>query len=243
MALGGCGGGGGGALAVLPTLTVANTSVIEGSTLGTTNLNFTVTLSAASTGAVTVDFATSDGTALSASDYTAKFGTLTIVAGSTTGTVTVQVNADTVFEPNETLTLTLSNPTSATITTAAATGTITNDDWVYNSAAGIAMINAGFVYVPGGWDVNGDGVVESGFWLSKYQASATATPAVINANLIDYLAGTAANAYADGMQVYNPATKQFDQTLCTDGSDLAPALRLPVVGIIIISRPAMLRLL
>jgi len=136
----------------------------------------------------------------------------------------VLVGADTTAELDETLTLTLSNPTGSTLRTATATGTIIDDDSIYNTAQGIAMVNAGFVYVPGGWDVNGDGVIESGFWLSKYLASATATPAVIKPNLIDYLAGTAANAFADGMQVYNPATKQFDQTLCTDGSDAAPGV-------------------
>jgi len=210
---------------VLPTLSVANASVLEGN-VGTTNLNFTVTLSAASASAVTVNYATSDGTALAASDYTAANGILTIPTGATTGTVSVPISGDTMVEPDETLMLTLSTPVNATITTVVATGTITNDDWVwiYNSPAGIAMVNAGFVYVPGGWDVNGDGVVESGFWLSKYQASATATPAVIHANLIDYLAGTVANTYADGMQVYNPATKQFDQTLCTDGTDVTPGV-------------------
>jgi len=226
LILSGCGGGSGGtpAAATLPTLSIADASVVEGSGGGTTNLDFTVTLSAASVSAVTVDYTTSDGTALSASDYTPSVGTtLTIAAGATTGTITVLIGADTTTEANETLTLTLSNPANATITTAAATGTITNDDWIYNSAAGLAMINAGFVYVPGGWDVNGDGSIESGFWLSKYQASATATPAAINANLIDYLAGTAANGYADGMHVYNPATKQFDQTLCIDGTDAGGA--------------------
>jgi len=212
--------------AAAPTvsLSIAPSSVVEGSGGGATNLNFTVTLSATSASAVSVTYTTSDGTALSASDYTATTATLTIAAGATTGTITVLVNADTTFEPNETLTLTLSAPTGATLGTATATGTITNDDWIYTSPAGTAMINAGFVYVPGGWDVNGDGVIEPGFWISKYQAAATATPAVIKANLIDYLAGTAANNYADGMQVYNPVTKQFDQTLCVDGTDVTPGV-------------------
>jgi len=113
---------------VPPSLSIAAVSVIEGSTLGTTNMNFTVTLSAASAVNVTVDYATTDGTALSASDYTATAATLTIVAGNTTGTITVLVGADTTFEPNETLTLTLSNPTGVTLGTAVAIGTILNDD-------------------------------------------------------------------------------------------------------------------
>jgi len=113
---------------VFPTVSIAPASVPEGSGGGATNLNFTVTLSAASTANVTVSYATSDGTALSASDYTATTATLTIPAGQTTGTITVLVNADTSFEPNETLTLALSNPTNATLGTATATGTILNDD-------------------------------------------------------------------------------------------------------------------
>jgi len=112
-----------------PTISIADVSVSEGSTLGTTNMDFTATLSAASPVDVTVDYATTDGTALSASDYTAANATLTIIAGNTTGTITVLVGADqTTFESNETLALTLSNPTAATLGTAVATGTILNDD-------------------------------------------------------------------------------------------------------------------
>lgn len=119
-----------------PTVSIAPASVVEGNGGGATNLNFTVTLSAASPSNATVNYSTSDGTALAASDYTAANATLTIPAGSTTGTITVLVNADTTFEPNETLTLTLSAPTGATLGTAIATGTITNDDWIYNSPQG-----------------------------------------------------------------------------------------------------------
>jgi len=112
-----------------PTVSIADVSVFEGSTLGTTNMDFTATLSAASPVDVTVVYATADGTALSASDYTVANATLTIAAGATTGIITVLVGADqTTFEPNETLTLTLSNPAGATLGTAVATGTILNDD-------------------------------------------------------------------------------------------------------------------
>jgi len=124
-----CGGGSSSpAPAASPVLNIANASILEGSGGGTTNLVFTATLSAASAQSVSVSYATSDGTALSASDYTAANATLTIPAGQTTGAITVLINADTVYEPNETLTLTLSNPTGATLGTAVATGTILNDD-------------------------------------------------------------------------------------------------------------------
>jgi len=124
--LGACGGGGGGGTAT-PTLSIADAGIGEGDS-GASNLEFTVTLSAAAGSDVTVDYATSDGTASSSTDYTSTQASLTIPAGSTSGTITVVVNGDPAFEPNETLTVTLSNASGATIATASATGTIYNDD-------------------------------------------------------------------------------------------------------------------
>jgi hypothetical protein len=90
---------------------------------------FAVTLSQAAASAVTVNYATSNLTARSGTDYVAGSGTVTIAAGSTTGTFNVVVNGDTTVETDETLRVTLSGASSnATIGTATATGTITNDD-------------------------------------------------------------------------------------------------------------------
>ena len=95
---------------------------------GAHELVFTVTLSAAATGPVTVAYATSNGTASAGSDYTALSGTLTFAAGETSKVVRVQVSGDTAVEANETLTLALSSPSGATIADGTAIGTITNDD-------------------------------------------------------------------------------------------------------------------
>ncbi len=111
----------------LPSVSIANASVAEGNS-GTRNLAFTVTLSNAATGPVTVNYATADGTATAGQDYTAKTGSVTFAAGETSKTVTVAVAGDSTVEPNETLTVTLANPNGATIAVASATGTITNDD-------------------------------------------------------------------------------------------------------------------
>jgi hypothetical protein len=93
------------------------------------NAEFTVSLSAASGKDITVDYATSNGTATTADgDYTATSGTLTISAGATSGTFNVPVLADTTDENNETVTLTLSNPSNATISDATGVLTITDDD-------------------------------------------------------------------------------------------------------------------
>src|SRR5207247_5600505 len=95
----------------------------------TTPMTFTVSMTPASMTGVTVDYATSDGTATAGSDYVATSGTLTIPAYQTSASIIVVVNADATPETTETLTLTLSNPVGAKIVPpTAATGTVTNDD-------------------------------------------------------------------------------------------------------------------
>ena len=92
-------------------------------------MTFEVSLSAPSRVMVTVDYATSDGTATSGTDYVAKSGTLTFRAnGNTHSLVHVAMFADQELEPDETFTVTLTNPTGATLGDAKATGTIRNDD-------------------------------------------------------------------------------------------------------------------
>ena len=87
-----------------------------------------MTLSRASSRTVTVDYATSDGTAVAGSDYTAASATLTFNAGETSQTVQVTVLTDSEDESQETLTLTLSNPSQATLGDGAGTGTIENGE-------------------------------------------------------------------------------------------------------------------
>lgn len=129
--LGACGGGGGSstpaATSTPPSMSIADAVIGEGNS-GSRNLDFTVTLSSAADTDVTVDYATSDATATAGSDYVGAQATLTIPAGNTSGTITVVVNGDTSFEPNETLGVTLSNASGATLATASASGVILNDD-------------------------------------------------------------------------------------------------------------------
>ena len=110
-----------------PSLSINDVSVTEGNS-GTKNATFTVSLSATSTSAVTVSYATANGTATAGSDYAASSGSLTIAAGSTSQTFNVAVNGDTAVEPNETFLVNLSSPSGATIADAQGQGTIVNDD-------------------------------------------------------------------------------------------------------------------
>ena len=111
----------------LPSLTIDDVQVTEG-TGGSASAVFTVRLSAASGQAVTVDYATADGTATAPADYAATAGALSFPAGTTTRTIAVPVVGDLLDEANETFLVRLSNPVGALVSDAQATGTIVDDD-------------------------------------------------------------------------------------------------------------------
>ncbi len=110
-----------------PTVSIGDASVAEGNS-GTTALSFQVTLSSAASQAVSVHYATSDGTATAPSDYAATSGTVTFAPGAKSQTISVSVVGDVNIEQDETFTVTLSSPSNAFLGHATATGTITNDD-------------------------------------------------------------------------------------------------------------------
>ncbi|HEX8190020.1 MAG TPA: SBBP repeat-containing protein [Pyrinomonadaceae bacterium] len=95
-----------------------------------TSLTLTVQRTGDTSGAATVDYATSNGTASERSDYTTALGTLRFAAGETAKTIDILINEDSFTEGNETFTVSLSNPTGgATLScqTAVATVQITDD--------------------------------------------------------------------------------------------------------------------
>ena len=89
---------------------------------------FTVSLSSPSAVPVTVDFSTADATATAESDYTAGGGTVVFEPGVTTRTIIVPTLDDALAEASETFSVSLTNPTGATIADGQGTGTITDDD-------------------------------------------------------------------------------------------------------------------
>ncbi len=101
-----------------PAVSVADDSALEGSIL-----RFAVGLSAPAETDVTVTATTSPGTA-GAADFTATTEEVEIPAGLTEAGFVVPTLEDTLDEPAETLTVTLSSPQGATIGDGTATGTI-----------------------------------------------------------------------------------------------------------------------
>ena len=91
-------------------------------------LVFEVTLSKRTEEAVTVNFATADGTALAGADYVSKTGTLTIEAGGVRGLIEVEILADLLNEDDENLTLHLSNVSGAVLADDDATGWISGKE-------------------------------------------------------------------------------------------------------------------
>ena len=117
----------------IASLSINDVTVTEGNA-GTVNAIFTVSLSAASSQVVTVDYATANDTATAGSDYLSTNGTLTFPIGVTSQPITVTVNGDTVVEGNETFFVNLSNPSNASISDGQGIGTILNDDIACSSS-------------------------------------------------------------------------------------------------------------
>ena len=117
----------------LLSISPASTSLDEVNS-GTTTFTYTVTRGGLLTGGSSVDWSLS-GTGenpVNSFDFVGSIlplGTLNFAAGETSKTISIGVTGDSVFEPDETFSITLANPSSnVSITTATASGTIVNDD-------------------------------------------------------------------------------------------------------------------
>jgi hypothetical protein len=130
---------------LLPLISIDNVNLTEGNA-GTTNAVFTVRLSKASAQVVTVDYATTNGTAVAGSDYNVSFGRLTFAPGDLSQEIKVGVLGDNLNEAAETFQVLLSNPVNAGLGTRQGTGTINNDDalpTISVSDAGVAEPGTG----------------------------------------------------------------------------------------------------
>jgi hypothetical protein len=135
-----------------PTVRLAQTSPAPPNfenNSGTSLITYTVTLSAASDYTITVNYSTANGTATAGSDYNSSSGTLTFSpGGSLTRTFTVGIIGDTVYEPDESFTVSLSSPVNATLgSPSSVTTTISNDDaCVGNCEVGFAFSGSNVSY-------------------------------------------------------------------------------------------------
>ncbi len=117
--------------AVPPTVSLTGPSSVTEGDSGSSVVTYTLSLSSAAATDVAVVYATSNGTATTG-DYASTSGTMTIAAGATSGTIDIPIYGDTVYEGNETFSLSLSSATNATVSSTAKSviTTITNDEAV-----------------------------------------------------------------------------------------------------------------
>ena len=151
-------GGGGN----LPTISVSPTGLPEGDT-GSAPATFTLTLSDASTTAVSVNYATSAGTA-GVADFTPVSGTASFNPGETTKTVAVSILGDLLDESDEDFTLALSAPTNANLGTAQAKGTILDNDPPPSASVNDVTVTeptAGTGTAPGYFRTSGNQIVDA----------------------------------------------------------------------------------
>jgi Calx-beta domain len=117
---------------------------------GNNNAAINIKLSNPTVQVVTVDYATSNGTAVAGSDYVAASGSVTIPAGSSSVTVNVPIVGDTTIEPDETFILMLSNATNVSfVNNSEQPVTIVNDDATvqFNNASFTINEGLGFALV------------------------------------------------------------------------------------------------
>ena len=127
----------------LPELSFApNTVTVNEDAVSAT---LTVELDPASTGTVTVDYATRDevGAAKAGEDYTATSGTLTFAATETSKTITVPILNDDAYENNESFHVDLTNPTGATLSASGATVRIDSEDAVPTASMADVTVDEG----------------------------------------------------------------------------------------------------
>uniref|UniRef100_UPI00227AF889 Calx-beta domain-containing protein n=1 Tax=Algoriphagus sp. PAP.12 TaxID=2996678 RepID=UPI00227AF889 len=205
-------------------VSVDDPSVAEGNS-GSTTLTFTVSLdNPAPAGGATVDYATSDGTAKAGSDYSAASGTLNFAEGETSKAVDISIVGDETVELDETLTLTLSNPTGTNVILSDDTGigTITNDDQATVTIEDVAVDeNSGTAVIT----VILDNAVDGGFDVDVSTADGTATTAdadyiaVISQTLA--FAGTAGESKTFNITLGADSKVELDETVSISMSNLA----------------------
>ena len=220
------------AVSAVATMTEGNSS--------SSLLTFTVTRSGVMSGSATVEYALTGGAGVDSNDYSGSLpvGTLSFAPNEESKVVTLSVLGDTLAEAGEAYTLTLSNPTGgATLATATATTTVTNDDTNFvleapadTAEGGSGTTNVVFTVHREG-DATGTGSVN---WKLQSSAGLTSADFVGNQDVLTNNSGLPSGtvSFAAGATVaYITLGVQGDTTLENDET-LNVVLSSPVGGTI-----------
>jgi hypothetical protein len=179
-----------------PALSINDVTQVEGNS-GTSTFTFTVSSSLPAPAAgINFTVNTVDGTtnpASSSTDYVSiKNGSGSIAAGSSSTTVNVNVNGDTLVENNEAFFVNLSNPTNgATISDGQGLGTINNDDTpllVISQVYGGGN-NSGATYENDFIEIFNRGTTTVDFGVTQYSVQYAAATSNFSTNKTDIISG------------------------------------------------------
>ena len=202
-----------------PTFSISSASTNEGSPL-----TFTVTLAGASGSTSTVNYATTSGTAVAGTNYTAASGTLTFPAGATTATVSVSTIHDSIYTANLGLTVTLSSPSTGTVIgTGSASGTIVNTDAQPTATLSIAAASAN-EGSPLSFVVTRSGYTSSTVTVSYATANGTAVAGT------NYSAASGTLSIASGVTAQSITVPTIDDHAMTGNLLMAVNLTAPSSG-------------
>lgn len=184
-----------------PTLSIGDASISEGDA-GSRSITFALSLSAPSSRVITLDYATSDGSATAPADYGASSGTLTFPAGLTSATISISIAGDGRDEADESFTLNLSNLQNASFADGdtQATATISDDD------------SAGIIVAPSSLETSESGLGASFSVQLSSQPSADVSIALSSSNVGE---GTVAPAAL----LFTPENWSVAQSIAVSGVD------------------------
>lgn len=135
---------------------INDVSITEGNR-NTKSMQFTITLTSPLSTAVTVNYATANGSAIAGSDYNSTSGSVRIRAGRTSATVSVAVRGDRTVEADENFFVNLTSATGTSIIDGQGIGTIINDDGTSGNS-----IMSGFSWLQEVWSDVAVGLGNSG---------------------------------------------------------------------------------
>ena len=219
------------------TLTITDNDAVPG-TLAFSATNYsvdetaitatiTISRSGGSDGEVSVDYNSADGTASAGSDYSANSGTLTWLNGdSEDKTFTISITDDVTYETDETISLTLSNVTGASLGNSNATLTITDNDAVtgtlaLNSSTYSVNENGGTVTITISRTGGSDGIASIDFTTVNDTATAIDDFTSTSGTLIWSNADSSDKTF--NIPITNDSTYEATETLIVNLSNVAGA--------------------
>ncbi|MBK6709785.1 MAG: protein kinase [Chloroflexi bacterium] len=214
-----------------PTLTISDLSVLESIVGGKATVS--VVMKGSSSETVTVNYATANDTAVAGQDYTAASGALSWTAGQTGArSFEIAILQDVIDEPDETLTIALSNVQGAVLAVEKAALTISDDDAQPKIVIGDATVNEGAKSVTIPITMTGATSAEAWVDVTTQNGTLETNAAIGDGNLRDFNHLTVSVTWEPGTSGGKTITVDILDDLVDEGDD---ATQPEIFGVVIFS--------